>query len=145
MKYLDAKIRGSAKFDPPKASPRKSRPEHLCYRGLTKMAEIALNVRTKRDLSMTDNKRASISTTSVVNQSARRLKVNNVSAYDLPRGSSMVSIEENTAPEVHLKLDNIAVDRNIKISEEGGQPTEKSTRRRMGRKGYQAVSLLDAH
>ena len=45
MKYLDKKIRGRIKFDPPTVQAREAKPRDMNHRSLIKLAEIALNVR----------------------------------------------------------------------------------------------------
>lgn len=47
VKYPDPKIPGQANFAPPVVKPRDAQPNKLCRGGLTKLAEITLNVRGK--------------------------------------------------------------------------------------------------
>ena len=45
VKHIDKKVKGKVAFDSPGVKPRVPHPEKLCYKGLKKLAEIALNVR----------------------------------------------------------------------------------------------------
>ena len=45
VKYIDKKITGKVVFDSPEVKPRAAHPRTLCRRDLTRLAEIALDVR----------------------------------------------------------------------------------------------------
>ena len=47
VKYMDKKVKGQTRFDPPGVQARSAVPNALCKRGLTRLAEITLNIRSK--------------------------------------------------------------------------------------------------
>ena len=55
VKYMDPKIKGIAKFESPVSVPMKAPDKSYCHRGLTKMAQITLNIRKTKDVQKNDS------------------------------------------------------------------------------------------